>query len=330
MEIPVECESSFEPEGRSEQARRLRVAARTVVRSRQPILVVGELGVGKIRFARFLHAIGERPNSPLRRVTCAEEGISLTAILNDVAGGGTIVLERVEEAAPSFQRSLARTLGGSAVERSVLRIVATTRRDLAVEVLEGRFFADLYFRLRVQTVEVAPLRERREDVPVIARTILEEAARGRGGDPPELTSEALELACEYRWPGNIRQLRNELFRCALRSQHTISRATLAEGLDARIPPQTLREASTLISLRSRIGAYERQVIEEVLRSTRGNRERTASLLGITRRTLQRKLAAARRAGTPLRESIGDRPLTSPGTVAADANPPAANGTAQRE
>jgi DNA-binding NtrC family response regulator len=207
-----------------------------------------------------------------------------------------VVFERVEEAPLAIQRALARSLGSNWFERGSIRLLATTRRDLAVEVLEGRFFADLYFRLRVQVVEIPPLRERREDIPVIARSMLEEITKTKGGDPPELTSETLELATQYRWPGNVRQLRNELLRCAARAQHTIGRQLFAEGLDDRIPTQSVRTQQYPMSLRMRVGVYELQIIEEMLRSTNGNRERTASLLGVTRRTLQRKLAAARRLG----------------------------------
>lgn len=290
----MENPAHFEPEGRSEAARRLRVASRTLARNRFPVLVTGEIGVGKLRFARLLHELSERPQLPFRRYNCAEELSAFPAAWGDMPPGGTFVLEHIDEASSSLQKSIAKALSNHSSTRGSFRVVATTRRDLAVEVLESRFLTDLFFRLRVYSIELPPLRERKEDICMIARTILEEITKTRGSDAPELTADAIDAANHYHWPGNIRELRNELIRCAARAQRTIGKLALVEGLDARIPPQPTKIESAALGLRERVDAYEKQMIDEALTRTYGNRDRAATLLGITRRTLQRKLVYHKR------------------------------------
>lgn len=294
-------EPAIDIDGRSDPARRLRIQARLLARSRSPVILQGELGVGKARFARVVHESSDARSRPFRRMSCRSEGWDLTRVWNDLAGGGTLVLERIDETPLPLQREIARALAGPFCKRGGIRVFATSRRDLAVEVLEGRLSADLYYRLRVQCVEIPPLRERREDIPILCRAILQELSREQGTQPPELTADALEAATRYAWPGNIRQLSNELQRCASRCQGAIGRHLLGEGLDERLPILGIRAPLTRDTLDIRVAAFERQVIEDALGATGGNRGRAAFLLGITRRTLQRKLAAARDAGFPVRD-----------------------------
>jgi len=302
----MERDHDLDPEGPSDSARRLRVLARSIGQTRYPVLVSGEIGVGKMRFAKLLHALGARRDAPFRRLQCGDVGASLDAAWTDVAAGGTLVLEHLEDAPKELQRAIARALATLAGPASAVRVLATTRRDLAVEVLEGRLVADLYFRLRVLCADLPPLRERREDVPVLARSLLEEISNARCGDPPELTADALELAVRYRWPGNVRQLRNELARVAAKGGRTIGRALLAEGLDERLPLQSVREPTCDPDFRAQMSNFERDVLARALRSAQGNRHRAAAMLGITRRTLQRKLAAARRAGIDVEDAHPSR------------------------
>jgi two-component system response regulator PilR (NtrC family) len=231
--------------------------ARILGRSRSPVVIQGELGVGKSRFARWVHELSEGASRTYRRVPCQVEGIDLTSILNDVAGGGTVVFEHVDEAPRGLQKGMTRLLAGKLCEAGRVRVLATSRRDLAVEVLEGRVSPDLYFRLRVQCVEIPPLRERKEDIAVLARSILEELARSRGGPVPELTGDALEAAELYTWPGNVRQLRSELQRCAAIVHHAIGKRLLTEGLDGRLPVRTIHAPLTGRSLGERVAAAER-------------------------------------------------------------------------
>lgn len=286
--------SPFEPEGRSDAVRRLRVTARTLSRNRFPVLITGEMGTGKLRFARLLHALSERPQIPLCRFNCAEDSTRFAEAWSEVPRGAIFVLQHLDEASHNLQKVLSRMLlmGGATLNN--VRLIATTSRDLAVEVLENRFQSDLYFRLRVHSVELPALRERPEDICILARQLLEEIATQRGTEAPELTSEALDLATSYHWPGNILQLRNELIRCATKMVRTIGRAVLQEGLDVRLPPNPTRKDQHGLCLRDRVDAFEKQVIDEALSRTYGNRDRAAVLLGITRRTLQRKLVYHKR------------------------------------
>ncbi len=290
-----------DPDGRSDASRTLRVQARSFALSSHPVLVSGEIGTGKARFARLLHQLGPHAERPFRRFHCEDEHARFDLALDDLAGGGTMAVEHVECASFPLQRAIARWLSSRSAMRGSLRIVATSRRDLAVEVLEGRFLAELFFRIRVLAIEIPPLRERREDVTPLCRSLLEELDPRRGSDPPEMTADALELALSYRWPGNVRQLRNELTRCATRGGRVIGQAVLAEGLDERIPTETLRANSPQLGIRPRMEAFERSLVRDALDRSQGSRIRAAALLGITRRTLQRKLVSARRAGFDLAE-----------------------------
>lgn len=298
LAIPTSA-GSLEPDGRSDAIRRLRVQARSLARSRHPVLISGEIGTGKLRFARFLHSISERPALPFLRIACSE-GVQFQRVLDEAPSNGTLVLEHIDEAPTHLQKSIARHLAAISPARASIRIMATSRRDLALEVLESRFQADLFFRLRVYAVEIPALRDRREDVSMLAHAILGEFAGSREFQAvPELTSEAIDTAMQYHWPGNVRQLQNELIRCATRSRHAIGRHILLEGLDDRIPIQSTRVERGNEGLSDRVDAYERQILQEVLARTFGNRDRAATMLGITRRTLQRKLVYHKRCGFPL-------------------------------
>ncbi|MFN0208033.1 MAG: sigma-54-dependent transcriptional regulator [Planctomycetota bacterium] len=312
----------FDPQGRSDAARRLRVSARTIARSRHPVLVTGEIGTGKLRFARLLHELSERPALPFRRINCADEAQAM-ATINEGPIGGTLVFEHIDEASLILQKCAARAVAHFTFQRSSLRIVATSRRDLAVEVLEARFLSDLYFRLRVHNIDIPPIRDRREDVAVLIRSILEELAKTRGGEAAELTSDAVILAEQYHWPGNIRQLQNELLRCAAKGNLTIGSALLAEGLDDRIPAMPIRAEIPSRGLQDRVLAFEKQIIQETLATTLGNRDRAAGLLGITRRTLQRKMAILRTIGSPVEIPLLRMRRTKP-AAASTAPPPRAN------
>lgn len=244
---------------------------------------------------------------------CADDSAAFQDAWHDTPAGGMMVIEHIEEASVSLQKTVARTLATATLARGSVRMVATTRRDLAIEVLESRMQADLFFRLRVYSVEIAPLRERKEDLGILVRGILEEITKNRGIDTPELTAEALDAAAAYHWPGNIRQLRNELIRCVSRGTHTIGKSLLLEGLETRIPPQPTRLDSAGMGLRERVDAYEKKMIDEALTRTYGNRDRAATLLGITRRTLQRKLVYHRQiaAAGPIIKNPGGS-LANPG------------------
>ncbi len=227
-----------------------------VARTHVPVLVVGESGTGKELAARALHEQGPRRRGPWVAVNCAAIPPTLleaelfghvkgafTGAHRDRRGyvaeadGGTLFLDEVGEIPPELQAKLLRFLqegeyrpvGASKVEHAEVRVVAATNRDLKRAIADGRFREDLYYRLAVITVRMPPLRERREDVPALARDFLARQAE-RGEPSAEVTDEAMALLQAHDWPGNVRELQNELQRAA-----TFAR-------DGRITPAELSPA----------------------------------------------------------------------------------------
>jgi len=199
-----------------------RVADRDV-----PVLLHGEGGSGKSRLALLVHGLSPRRAGPFVRVDCvdlagaaeaarsgtgASPAPSLQGRLREAAGG-TLFLREVGALPARLQSALLlHVRPGRAGAAARARIVATTQRDLLVDVAAGRFLEDLLFRLGVIEVEVPPLRRRPEDVPALARSFLETFARAEGVDPPRLTERAARALSAYSWPGNIRELRNVMQR----------------------------------------------------------------------------------------------------------------------
>jgi DNA-binding NtrC family response regulator len=167
-----------------------------------------------------------------------------------------------------------------------VRLIAATNRDLKKLVNEGKFRDDLFYRLSVVTVDLPPLRERRDDIPLLLRTFLDEFSRETGKVVRELTPEALNLFLAYDWPGNVRELRN-----AIEQMVVLARA---ERLTARDVPPQIRGGADLTKISvvrtgMTVEEAERQLIVQALKETEGNRTRAAQKIGISRRTLHRKL-----------------------------------------
>ena len=211
-----------------------------IVRTDATVLVLGESGTGKELVARALHQHGPRRKGPIVAVNCA--AIPSTLLESELFGhvkgaftgahkarkgyaeaadGGTLFLDEIGEMAPDMQAKLLRFLqdgevrpvGGNVVKKVNARVVAATNRDLAKRVQDGSFREDLYYRLAVITIQLPPLRDREGDVPYLARFVLARNAE-EGLPSADLSPEALELLERYSWPGNIRQLQNELTRAA--------------------------------------------------------------------------------------------------------------------
>jgi two-component system response regulator HydG len=216
------------------------------------------------------------------------------------AHGGTLFLDEVADMSPSVQVKLLRVLqdgvverlGGTQPVRVDVRIVAASNRDLAAEVRAGRFREDLFYRLDVVTVRLPPLRERREDVPLLAAAFLRRFAEQNRRPIAGFTDAALRALDAYPWPGNVREL-----------QHAVERAVVlcrGEAVDAGDLPEALRGAaaagapaapagSLQVPLGTPLEEIERAVIRETLRQTRGDKNLAARLLGVAARTIYRKL-----------------------------------------
>src|SRR5256885_1021644 len=212
------------------------------------------------------------------------------------ARGGTFFLDEIGEMSPATQVKLLRVLqereaipvGGTEAIPVDVRVVAATNRDLEDDIKRGRFRSDLYYRLNVIAIELPPLRERREDIPIFVKAFLERIAQEHGLEPKQLSPQAQEVIMAYDWPGNVRELENALERAAVLTKgDTIELATLPEKLAER-------RAEPLVAERPHanptLDVIERAYITWVLQSEGGNKTRAAEVLGIDPSTLYRKLS----------------------------------------
>ena len=306
--------------GRSQGLRRvLQQISSVAATPSTTVLVQGESGTGKELVARAIHDASARREKPFVAVNCAalteplleaelfgyEKGAFTGASpagkqgLFAAAEGGTVFLDEVSELAPALQAKLLRTLQERTIrrvggERDIgvnVRTVASTNRDLGAAVSAGRFRQDLFFRLHVMTIEVPPLRERKEDLPLLAHFFLENYNREIGKALSGFSAEAMQAFLDYEWPGNVRELRNAVERAAIVSRGPLIQASdlllrfrTAEGPSAA-PASEIRLPGSDRSIR----ALERTLIEQVLRETGGNISRSAEILGINRTTLYNKM-----------------------------------------
>jgi len=282
------------------------------------VFLQGETGTGKELVARLIHESGPRRNNRLVVVDCgalpgtlleselfgavrgAYTGADRDRVgLLESAEGGTAFLDEIGEIDLAFQLRLLRFLQerevrpvGSPASRKVdARVIAASNRDLRRLVAEKKFREDLWYRLQVSSFQLAPLRERSEDIPPLVEHFLV-VSRRRFGRALQLSEEALQRAARYAWPGNVRQLQNVLERLAiLHPGAVVSVSALEEALAALDPAEPGRP-STESGGETLAGAEEEQ-IRKVLAATHGNKTRAAELLGIERKTLYRKLERMR-------------------------------------
>jgi Nif-specific regulatory protein len=289
-----------------------------VIDTRATVCIQGETGTGKELIAAAIHHKSGRADKMFVAQNCAalpenlleselfghKRGAFTSADsdkkgLFEIADGGTLFLDEMGEMPLSLQARLLRVLQegtiravGATSEKSVdVRIICATNRDLAAEVEKGRFRQDLYYRLMVFPLQLPPLRERREDVPLLAAHFLRRYAGEYRLDLPGFTPEALDALASYAWPGNIRELENEVQRLVIQAEpgcwievtDLSPRLRKVEGTLARIAPKkgTLKEMMDQV---------ERWLLQEALRDHGGNKTRTAGTLGITREGLHKKLA----------------------------------------
>ena len=305
-------------------SRRLIDLARRVAPSDCTVLVVGESGTGKEVLARYIHRRSPRAGRPFVAVNCAaipenmleamlfgyERGSFTGAHAAhpgkfEQAQGGTLLLDEVTEMPLGLQAKLLRVLQEREVERLGgrtpvsldVRVIATTNRRLREEVAAGRFREDLYYRLNVFPLAIAPLRLRRDDVLPLAMQLL--TARCRPGEPiPALSAEAAHLLLTYAWPGNVRELDNLLQRALILVNGPVIRPEHVQFELANESPQPAAAAASEAS-RSLAGSLvqaERDLILDALRNNQGSRREAAERLGISPRTLRYKLARLREAG----------------------------------
>ncbi|RJP80000.1 MAG: sigma-54-dependent Fis family transcriptional regulator [Candidatus Zixiibacteriota bacterium] len=286
-----------------------------VAGSDSSVLICGESGTGKELIAEMIHRKSPRRDHPLVIVNCGAlpETLQESELFGHVKGaftgahrdkkgllgeadGGTLFLDEVGELSPAAQVKLLRFLengecrrvGDTRTERLDVRLLAATNRDLTLEVKETRFRADLFYRLNVIPISVPPLREIRDDIPLMARVFLEEFSQKLAKPAPRLSEECLRLLMEHSWPGNVRELRNLMERAAVVDQDGV--ITMSDL------PDHLHDAATAFlekGLRERLSLkdLERLYILATLEECSGSRKRAGQILGITKATLWRKLNA---------------------------------------
>jgi DNA-binding NtrC family response regulator len=283
--------------------------ARTAARSASTILILGESGTGKELMARAIHAESPRSHGPFVAVSCAaltetlleselfghERGSFTGAIARqrgkfEMANHGTLFLDEIGDITPKLQLDLLRVLeertfhrvGGTEAVQVDVRIVAATNRDLKKAVANGTFREDLYYRLNVIPVSIPPLRDRREDIPLLVDHLLEQLGVEAGRTIDGVSHDAMSMLMTYDWPGNVRELRNILERAVV----VASGAVIQPGdIGLHRPSERGSEPVGLLSL----DEIERRHIAAVLEHTGGNITQAARILDIDRVTLYNKI-----------------------------------------
>ena len=279
---------------------------------RSTVLIRGESGTGKELVARAIHYSGDRATRPFVTVSCAaltetlleselfgyEKGAftganQQTAGKFELADSGTILLDEIGDISPKLQADLLRVLqercfyrvGGNQEVQVDARVIAATNKDLAEEVRQGRFRDDLYYRLNVIEIRIPPLRERREDVPLLTAHFIERLAHELSKDVSEISEDALKLLMDHDWPGNVRELENAIERALV----TCKGRQLTDADFAWFGRAAGSKQAFVMPGDVSLAELERRAIIATLERTRGNVKEAAQSLGVDRSTLYEKL-----------------------------------------
>ncbi len=319
------AESGARLVGESAATRGLRLQISRIAPGDTTALITGESGTGKEVVAREIHALSPRADEPFIAVNIGgihenlveselfghEKGAftgaeSRTTGLFELAGGGTLFLDEIGEMPLPLQVKLLRVLqerrirrlGGARDIPVAARIISATNRDIEQLVHEGRFREDLYYRLNVARIDVPPLRDRREDIPLLAGRLLEKLRLRMGKPAKRLSPRALEALMDYPFPGNVRELENVLERAMIATEEEtileadlgLSRAKPHDGAAHASQPAPLGRGSTPTQASAKsISELEREAIANALERWNGNRTKAAEELGISRRTILYKI-----------------------------------------
>ena len=300
--------------GRSAAMQEVFDTVRQVAGTKATVLIEGESGTGKELIAHALHRLSNRNKGPYVAVHCAalsptlleselfghEKGAFTGATERrrgrfELADGGSLFLDEIGEIDASIQVKILRVLeernfervGGQETIETDTRLIAATNRNLRTMMEQGKFREDLFYRLFVVVIRIPPLRERREDIPLLVQHFLQISANENNRQIDGVTPDAMQALTDYHWPGNIRELRNAIERTVVLSRS--SRITLRElPVEIRNQGPSVETSGASVSPLS-IDAAEKNLIVKALKSNSGNRTRAAEQLGISRRTLHRKL-----------------------------------------
>ncbi len=277
------------------------------------VLILGETGTGKDLIAEGIHRQSDRAAKPLKSVNCAGLNENLleselfghtrgafTGAVTDrkgyfvAADGGTLFLDEIGDMPANMQAKLLRALerrevtpvGSTDVRRVDVRVIAATNTDLQRAVEAAKFREDLYYRLNQWVIEVPPLRERRDDIPILADFLRQRANRSHGAACTAISSEAMQHLTKYYWPGNVRELANVIEAAVVECEE---RQIEADDLPERIRGSRELVPAAVGMVGLTMAQVERMMIERTLQATSGNREQAAKILGIGTRTLYRKI-----------------------------------------
>lgn len=299
--------------GESEPMQQVYSLVGMVADSDVTVLLTGESGTGKELVARAIHHKSSRAYGPFVTLNCGalpenlleselfgyEKGAFTGAMTNkmgrfELADGGTLLLDEVGELSLKSQVDFLRVLetkefrrlGGTKIVKVDTRIIAATNRNLEEAVKQGDFREDLYYRLNVVPIHLPPLRERADDIPLLADRFLDEFSAQHHRQPKELSEDAMRLLRLYAWPGNIRQLRNVIERLVVTVKNIVIQP---EHLPEEIQASKEDSRTMVISLGSSLKDIEREAIRRTLAEVTNHREKAARLLGISLRALQYKI-----------------------------------------
>jgi DNA-binding NtrC family response regulator len=309
--------------GSSPLTQRLIERARQVARTDADILVEAESGTGKEVLARLIHRSSPRSQKPFVAVNCAGfpdtlleselfghvRGAFTGAVTSkagkfELANGGTLLLDEIADMPLTLQPKLLRVLQEREIDRLGdtrpihidVRVIATTNRALAGLVAEGKFRADLFYRLNVIPLSLLPLRDRREDIPELVDHFLRKYAPVSHSGVVRLSPELLDRLQKYDWPGNVRELENFVHRVSVLCPNSVAGLELMPEADFQNGAPALDEIEPGLTLRE----LERSLLEKTLEATGGNRTRAAGMLGVSLRTVRNKV---REYGLPPRRTV---------------------------
>lgn len=278
------------------------------------VLITGESGTGKELVGKAIHYNGVRKNGPFIAVNCAAIPENLleselfgyrkgafTDAKTDKEGlvigasGGTLFLDEVTEMPPTLQAKILRViearevrpLGGTTTYPTDVRVISTSNRDIQTRIDEGLFRSDLYYRLRVIDIDLPPLRDRKEDIPLLVRHFLTRFTKDLKKKVGQVSTEAMKIFMDYSWPGNVRELENVVQRAVTLCR---TETVVPDDLPA-IMTRTNDESyiDRALGISHTLEELEKEYVRHVLTQVRGNRSRAAEILGIDRKTLYRKL-----------------------------------------
>jgi DNA-binding NtrC family response regulator len=315
-ELEADLERSRLPSGMIGKSAVMRKVFDTISRvapTKASVLITGESGVGKELVADAIHGLSPRKDKPLVKVHCAalsanlleselfghEKGAFTGAVSRrrgrfELANGGTLFLDEIGEIDQNIQIKLLRVLqerqfervGGEETVETDVRLVAATNKDLKAEIEKGNFREDLYFRLNVVSVNVPPLRERKDDIPIMAASFLKEFAAENGKTIEGIHEKAYSRLYAYDWPGNIRELRNCIESAVVMCRNPV---IAVEDLPPALQSFSEEEGWVRVPLDCSLEEAEKIIIKAAIGFHKGNKSKAADVLGIGRKTLHRKI-----------------------------------------